>query len=143
MVSDGSWVVRVQAAKLLVRTVFHTYAAVCIPFLERVVRLPPTSLPLSSYTTGVETRLLTNFLLPFLQGSMLQVSSHFLEQTLDKKLMSDLRVRKLWVFSLLCVCVSKPWRDRSCKTGFLFAYSFYASRKSEAGVFWQLKAGEI
>ncbi|XP_026549044.1 integrator complex subunit 4-like, partial [Notechis scutatus] len=43
MVSDGSWVVRVQAAKLL--------------------------------------------------GSMQQVSSHFLEQTLDKKLMSDLRVR--------------------------------------------------
>ncbi|KAB1271783.1 Integrator complex subunit 4 [Camelus dromedarius] len=42
MVSDGSWVVRVQAAKLL--------------------------------------------------GSMEQVSSHFLEQTLDKKLMSDLRV---------------------------------------------------
>lgn len=26
------------------------------------------------------------------QGSMLQVSPHFLEQTLDKKLMSDLRV---------------------------------------------------
>ncbi|NXE82007.1 INT4 protein, partial [Cochlearius cochlearius] len=44
MVSDGSWVVRVQAAKLL--------------------------------------------------GSMQQVSSHFLEQTLDKKLMSDLRVCK-------------------------------------------------
>ncbi|KAL8191239.1 UNVERIFIED_CONTAM: Integrator complex subunit 4, partial [Gekko kuhli] len=43
MVSDGSWVVRVQAAKLL--------------------------------------------------GSMQQVSSHFLEQTLDKKLMSDLRRR--------------------------------------------------
>uniref|UniRef100_A0A8C0K866 Integrator complex subunit 4 n=1 Tax=Canis lupus dingo TaxID=286419 RepID=A0A8C0K866_CANLU len=41
MVNDGSWVVRVQAAKLL--------------------------------------------------GSMEQVSSHFLEQTLDKKLMSDLR----------------------------------------------------
>nr|XP_020666602.1 integrator complex subunit 4 [Pogona vitticeps] len=44
MVSDGSWVVRVQAAKLL--------------------------------------------------GSMLQVSSHFLEQTLDKKLMSDLRRKR-------------------------------------------------
>ncbi|KAF6333235.1 integrator complex subunit 4 [Rhinolophus ferrumequinum] len=44
MVSDGSWVVRVQAAKLL--------------------------------------------------GSMEQVSSHFLEQTLDKKLMSDLRRKR-------------------------------------------------
>nr|XP_048696531.1 integrator complex subunit 4 isoform X4 [Caretta caretta] len=44
MVSDGSWVVRVQAAKLL--------------------------------------------------GSMQQVSSHFLEQTLDKKLMSDLRRKR-------------------------------------------------
>ncbi|KAM9037247.1 integrator complex subunit 4 isoform 3-T3 [Sarcophilus harrisii] len=44
MVSDGSWVVRVQAAKLL--------------------------------------------------GSMGQVSSHFLEQTLDKKLMSDLRRKR-------------------------------------------------
>ncbi|XP_062408896.1 integrator complex subunit 4 isoform X2 [Sardina pilchardus] len=44
MVSDGSWVVRVQAAKLL--------------------------------------------------GSMLQVSPHFLEQTLDKKLMSDLRRKR-------------------------------------------------
>nr|XP_060627207.1 integrator complex subunit 4 [Anolis sagrei ordinatus] len=44
MVSDGSWVVRVQAAKLL--------------------------------------------------GSMLQVSSQFLEQTLDKKLMSDLRRKR-------------------------------------------------
>lgn len=44
MVSDGSWVVRVQAGKLL--------------------------------------------------GSMLQVSSHFLEQTLDKKLMSDLRRKR-------------------------------------------------
>ncbi|KFQ71803.1 Integrator complex subunit 4, partial [Phaethon lepturus] len=46
MVSDGSWVVRVQAAKLL------------------------------------------------LYGSMQQVSSHFLEQTLDKKLMSDLRRKR-------------------------------------------------
>uniref|UniRef100_A0A1A8CET4 Integrator complex subunit 4 n=1 Tax=Nothobranchius kadleci TaxID=1051664 RepID=A0A1A8CET4_NOTKA len=44
MVSDGSWMVRVQAAKTL--------------------------------------------------GSMLQVSSHFLEQTLDKKLMSDLRRKR-------------------------------------------------
>ncbi|XP_046891780.1 integrator complex subunit 4 isoform X2 [Hypomesus transpacificus] len=44
MVSDGSWVVRVQAAKTL--------------------------------------------------GSMLQVSPHFLEQTLDKKLMSDLRRKR-------------------------------------------------
>ncbi|KAL4646970.1 integrator complex subunit 4 isoform X1 [Arapaima gigas] len=44
MVSDGSWVVRVQAAKLL--------------------------------------------------GSMQQVSPHFLEQTLDKKLMSDLRRKR-------------------------------------------------
>ncbi|MEE6511365.1 hypothetical protein FKM82_017838 [Ascaphus truei] len=44
MVSDGSWVVRVQACKLL--------------------------------------------------GSMLQVSPHFLEQTLDKKLMSDLRRKR-------------------------------------------------
>ncbi|MGH0159163.1 UNVERIFIED_CONTAM: hypothetical protein FKN15_066402 [Acipenser sinensis] len=44
MVSDGSWVVRVQAAKLL--------------------------------------------------GSMHQVSAHFLEQTLDKKLMSDLRRKR-------------------------------------------------
>nr|XP_015197048.1 PREDICTED: integrator complex subunit 4 [Lepisosteus oculatus] len=44
MVSDGSWVVRVQAAKLL--------------------------------------------------GSMQQVSAHFLEQTLDKKLMSDLRRKR-------------------------------------------------
>eukprot|EP00074_Homo_sapiens_P065955 XP_011515049.1 integrator complex subunit 4-like protein 2 isoform X2 [Homo sapiens] len=44
MVSDGSWVVHVQAAKLL--------------------------------------------------GSMEQVSSHFLEQTLDKKLMSDLRRKR-------------------------------------------------
>lgn len=44
MVSDGSWVVRVQAAKLL--------------------------------------------------GSMEQVSSHFLDQTLDKKLMSDLRRKR-------------------------------------------------
>ncbi|OWK17340.1 INTS4, partial [Cervus elaphus hippelaphus] len=44
MVSDGSWMVRVQAAKLL--------------------------------------------------GSMEQVSSHFLEQTLDKKLMSDLRRKR-------------------------------------------------
>uniref|UniRef100_A0ACB8FG11 Integrator complex subunit 4 n=1 Tax=Sphaerodactylus townsendi TaxID=933632 RepID=A0ACB8FG11_9SAUR len=44
MVSDGSWVVRVQAAKLL--------------------------------------------------GSMQQVSSHFLDQTLDKKLMSDLRRKR-------------------------------------------------
>uniref|UniRef100_A0A671R5L0 Integrator complex subunit 4 n=1 Tax=Sinocyclocheilus anshuiensis TaxID=1608454 RepID=A0A671R5L0_9TELE len=44
MVSDGSWVVRVQAAKLL--------------------------------------------------GSMYQVSPHFLEQTLDKKLMSDLRRKR-------------------------------------------------
>uniref|UniRef100_A0A6I8PF81 Integrator complex subunit 4 n=1 Tax=Ornithorhynchus anatinus TaxID=9258 RepID=A0A6I8PF81_ORNAN len=44
MVSDGSWVVRVRAAKLL--------------------------------------------------GSMQQVSSHFLEQTLDKKLMSDLRRKR-------------------------------------------------
>ncbi|TSR87334.1 Integrator complex subunit 4 [Bagarius yarrelli] len=44
MVSDGSWVVRVQAAKLL--------------------------------------------------GSMKQVSPHFLEQTLDKKLMSDLRRKR-------------------------------------------------
>ncbi|KAM5246185.1 integrator complex subunit 4 isoform 3-T3 [Ctenodactylus gundi] len=44
MVSDGSWVVRVQAAKLL--------------------------------------------------GSMEQVSAHFLEQTLDKKLMSDLRRKR-------------------------------------------------
>uniref|UniRef100_A0A8C6XHW7 Integrator complex subunit 4 n=1 Tax=Naja naja TaxID=35670 RepID=A0A8C6XHW7_NAJNA len=49
MVSDGSWVVRVQAAKLL--------------------------------------------------GSMQQVSSHFLEQTLDKKLMSDLRVQYSVLFS--------------------------------------------
>uniref|UniRef100_A0AAY4DC42 Integrator complex subunit 4 n=1 Tax=Denticeps clupeoides TaxID=299321 RepID=A0AAY4DC42_9TELE len=44
MISDGSWVVRVQAAKRL--------------------------------------------------GSMLQVSPHFLEQTLDKKLMSDLRRKR-------------------------------------------------
>uniref|UniRef100_A0A8B9RG24 Integrator complex subunit 4 n=1 Tax=Astyanax mexicanus TaxID=7994 RepID=A0A8B9RG24_ASTMX len=52
MVSDGSWVVRVQAAKLL--------------------------------------------------GSMQQVSPHFLEQTLDKKLMSDLRYEFLLMF--LCGC---------------------------------------
>lgn len=32
------------------------------------------------------------FFLCVFQGSMLQVSPHFLEQTLDKKLMSDLRV---------------------------------------------------
>ncbi|KAG8137073.1 putative Integrator complex subunit 4-like protein [Naja naja] len=51
MVSDGSWVVRVQAAKLL--------------------------------------------------GSMQQVSSHFLEQTLDKKLMSDLRVQYSVLFCAL------------------------------------------
>uniref|UniRef100_A0A8D2IZI5 Integrator complex subunit 4 n=1 Tax=Varanus komodoensis TaxID=61221 RepID=A0A8D2IZI5_VARKO len=54
MVSDGSWVVRVQAAKLLV-----TWGA-----------------------------------LPSRSGSMQQVSSHFLEQTLDKKLMSDLRRKR-------------------------------------------------
>lgn len=33
------------------------------------------------------------------QGSMLQVSPHFLEQTLDKKLMSDLRVSSLPLFA--------------------------------------------
>lgn len=57
MVSDGSWMVRVQAAKTL--------------------------------------------------GSMLQVSPHFLEQTLDKKLMSDLRVSSpsllAWLVSMPCV----------------------------------------
>ncbi len=37
-----------------------------------------------------KVKLAESFLL--VQGSMLQVSSHFLEQTLDKKLMSDLRV---------------------------------------------------
>ncbi|CAB1348848.1 unnamed protein product [Coregonus sp. 'balchen'] len=57
MVSDGSWVVRVQAAKTL--------------------------------------------------GNMLQVSPHFLEQTLDKKLMSDLRVRTL--------CVWRKWADDAPK----------------------------
>uniref|UniRef100_A0A8B9KNN6 Integrator complex subunit 4 n=1 Tax=Astyanax mexicanus TaxID=7994 RepID=A0A8B9KNN6_ASTMX len=65
MVSDGSWVVRVQAAKLL--------------------------------------------------GSMQQVSPHFLEQTLDKKLMSDLRSNNgvLWVrfkyeFLLMFLCGCFP-----------------------------------
>lgn len=36
---------------------------------------------------------------PVCQGSMLQVSPHFLEQTLDKKLMSDLRVSDSSLFS--------------------------------------------
>lgn len=47
---------------------------------------------------GLKLRLLNmNPMESFLvcQGSMLQVSPHFLEQTLDKKLMSDLRVSNL------------------------------------------------
>lgn len=66
MVSDGSWMVRVQAAKTLVR------------------RLTP-----SQSEPGTTLKRGNLFVL---QGSMLQVSPHFLEQTLDKKLMSDLRV---------------------------------------------------
>ncbi|KAG8137065.1 putative Integrator complex subunit 4-like protein [Naja naja] len=64
MVSDGSWVVRVQAAKLL--------------------------------------------------GSMQQVSSHFLEQTLDKKLMSDLRVRIAAVEALCMLAQSSPSFAEKC-----------------------------
>lgn len=66
MVSDGSWMVRVQAAKTLVSK-RHVVAQKHKLVVKRCAGR---------------------------QGSMLQVSPHFLEQTLDKKLMSDLRVSK-------------------------------------------------
>lgn len=69
MVSDGSWMVRVQAAKTLVRHRKGLASDRGKRNFERAISV-------------------------VFQGSMLQVSPHFLEQTLDKKLMSDLRVSK-------------------------------------------------
>lgn len=71
MVSDGSWMVRVQAAKTLVR---------------KSKRFSHYILYVGSVNFNSRCLMLAS------QGSMLQVSPHFLEQTLDKKLMSDLRV---------------------------------------------------
>lgn len=71
MVSDGSWVVRVQAAKLLVGFLIDGLAKIFLHALNIYF---------------------ATCLCCLLQGSMKQVSPHFLEQTLDKKLMSDLRV---------------------------------------------------
>lgn len=61
---------------------------------------------------------------------MLQVSPHFLEQTLDKKLMSDLRVRnqsvfcsdslKLFSHLIICLCPEKENGPRTGQRAFCF-----------------------
>lgn len=79
MVSDGSWMVRVQAAKTLVR---EQDEASNVTYMCLLIE---TQTQHSGGKLVVESFLVC-------QGSMLQVSPHFLEQTLDKKLMSDLRV---------------------------------------------------
>lgn len=78
MVSDGSWMVRVQAAKTLVRS-------------------------MKPFTSGWGKQTYKSESFFVVQGSMLQVSPHFLEQTLDKKLMSDLRVSN---WTLLAIYLS-------------------------------------
>lgn len=52
---------------------------------------------------------------------MQQVSSHFLEQTLDKKLMSDLRVRKHSVLELFWLCVEYSNHTTGVEMQSLFA----------------------